>query len=111
MEDPASKKIIDFCSFYTLPSTIIGHDTYNSLKAAYSFYNVADKHSWEDLMMDALICAKAEDFDVFNALNVMENDDFFKKLKFGMGDGNLQYYLYNWRCPEMTPNQVGLVLL
>jgi hypothetical protein len=22
-----------------------------------------------------------------------------------------QYYLYNWRCPEMPPAKVGLVLL
>ncbi|EAW86239.1 N-myristoyltransferase 2, isoform CRA_b [Homo sapiens] len=29
----------------------------------------------------------------------MENKTFLEKLKFGIGDGNLQYYLYNWRCP------------
>ena len=34
-----------------------------------------------------------------------------KPLKFGEGDGHLQYYLYNWRCPTVTPNNVGLVLL
>lgn len=28
----------------------------------------------------------------------MENKIFLEKLKFGIGDGNLQYYLYNWRC-------------
>ena len=50
------------------------------------------------------------DFDVFNALDLMDNIDFLEKLKFGIGDGNLQYYLYNWRCPSMTPKNVGLVL-
>lgn len=35
----------------------------------------------------------------------------FKELKFGMGDGYLHYYLYNWRCKPFTPEQVGLVLL
>ena len=48
---------------------------------------------------------------MFNALNVMENDGFLKNLKFGIGDGHLQYYLYNWRCPQMQPKDVGLVLL
>ena len=38
-------------------------------------------------------------FDVFNALDLMENKQFLEKLKFGVGDGFLQYYLYNWRCP------------
>ena len=47
------------------------------------------------------------DFDVFNALDLMENKEFLEKLKFGIGDGNLQYYLYNWKCPFMEPEKVG----
>ncbi len=50
------------------------------------------------------------DFDVFNALDLMENTEFLEKLKFGIGDGNLHYYLYNWKCPQMTPKKIGLVL-
>lgn len=35
-----------------------------------------------------------------------------KLLKFGIGDGRLRYYLYNWRMPvELQPSEVGLVLL
>ena len=34
-------------------------------------------------MRDALICARNVQMDVFNALNVMENDQFLKDLKFG----------------------------
>jgi glycylpeptide N-tetradecanoyltransferase len=49
--------------------------------------------------------------DVFNALNVMENEVFLEDLKFGAGDGSLHYYVYNWRCPEMQAKDVGLVLL
>ena len=47
---------------------------------------------------------------MFNALDLMDNGEFLEKLKFGIGDGNLQYYLYNWRCPTMQPKDVGLVL-
>jgi hypothetical protein len=36
----------------------MNHPTYNSLKAAYSFYNVANSASWVDLMGDALVLAK-----------------------------------------------------
>jgi glycylpeptide N-tetradecanoyltransferase len=32
-------------------------------------------------------------------------------LQFGQGDGQLQYYLYNWQCPSTKPDGVGLVLL
>lgn len=49
-------------------------------------------------------------FDVFNALNLMDNKEFLEPLKFGIGDGNLQYYLYNWRCPSIEPDKIGLVL-
>ncbi|XP_045168087.2 glycylpeptide N-tetradecanoyltransferase 2-like [Mercenaria mercenaria] len=102
--------ITDFVSFYTLPSTVMHHPVHKSLKAAYSFYNVSTVTPWVDLMQDALIIAKNTGFDVFNALDLMQNKLFLEKLKFGIGDGNLQYYLYNWRCMQMEPNQVGLVL-
>ena len=42
-------------------------------QAAYSFYNVATATSWTDLMGDALVLARKEGFDVFNALDLMEN--------------------------------------
>jgi len=107
---PTGLKITDLVSFYTLPSTVMNHPTHNNLKAAYSFYNVATSASWVDLIGDALVLAKKANFDVFNALDLMDNSEFLEKLKFGIGDGNLQYYLYNWRCPTMQPKDVGLVL-
>ena len=48
---------------------------------------------------------------VFNALDILENESFLKELKFGIGDGNLHYYIFNWRCPPAVPGEVGLVLL
>jgi len=111
VEKPGSPgTITDFVSFYTLPSTVMNHPTHSSIKAAYSFYNVSTATPWVDLMGDALVLAKRENFDVFNALDLMENSEFLEKLKFGIGDGNLQYYLYNWRCPKMEPTKIGLVL-
>ena len=113
VEDPEKPgAITDLVSFYSLPSTVIqmrgGHET---LRAAYSYYNVPGKHSAAKLMGDALILAKQRDFDVFNALDLMENGPCFKDLKFGIGDGNLRYYLYNWRLSEqLAPSDIGLVL-
>uniref|UniRef100_A0A8D2C4J4 Glycylpeptide N-tetradecanoyltransferase n=1 Tax=Sus scrofa TaxID=9823 RepID=A0A8D2C4J4_PIG len=98
--------VTDFLSFYTLPSTIMNHPTHKSLKAAYSFYNVHTQTPLLDLMSDALVLAKMKGFDVFNALDLMENKTFLEKLKFGIGDGNLQYYLYNWKCPSMGAEKV-----
>lgn len=97
-------------SFYTLPSSISGNPKYNTLKAAYSYYNVATSVSLKDLMYDALILAKQEDFDVFNALDLMDNEEFLEPLKFGVGDGKLRYYLYNWNSPTIASKDLGLVL-
>nr|CAD7200138.1 unnamed protein product [Timema douglasi] len=99
-------ELTDLVSYYTLPSTVMHHPTHKMLKAAYSFYNVSTKTGWLDLMSDALVSAKNNGFDVFNALDLMENKEFLEELKFGIGDGNLQYYLYNWRCPPVPPQKV-----
>jgi len=108
--------VTDLISFYHLPSSISGHPKHTHLRAAYSFYNVATSVDLLTLMKDALILAKRGDgdgdgADVFNALGQMNNDDFIEPLKFGMGDGNLQYYLYNWACPPIDSRDVGIVLL
>lgn len=104
-------QVLAFTSFYTLPSTVISHPQYDSIKAAYSYYNCAAKPiTLLDLMRDALIMAKKMNYDVFNALDLMENKQFLEELKFGVGDGDLQYYLYNWKCPNFRPEQIGLVL-
>lgn len=111
VEDPKTHEITDFISFYTLPSSVLNNNQYDTLKAAYSFYNVSTKTPLNDLMTDALILAKKLNFDVFNCLDIFHNSDFLKDLKFGAGDGNLQYYLFNWVTPEKKSKDVGLVLL
>lgn len=64
-----------------------------------------DSHAWAFLF--SVLCVQQKGFDVFNALDLMENKVFLEKLKFGIGDGNLQYYLYNWKCPPMDPDKVS----
>jgi len=112
IESPTKKgEITDMVSFYHLPSSIIGHLKYKTLRAVYSFYNVATTVPLKVLMQDCLITAKKYKADVMNALDLMENSQFLKELKFGSGDGNLHYYLYNWATPELKNEEVGLVLL
>ena len=47
---------------------------------------------------------------MFNALNVMDNQKVLDELKFGIGDGNLHYYLYNWKCPEIEAEKVSMFM-
>ncbi len=50
--------ITDLLSFYTLPSTVIGNEKYDTLTAAYMYYTVATETPLNKLMQDALILAK-----------------------------------------------------
>ena len=58
------------------------------------------------------VCLGCSEHDVFNALDIFENESILKELKFGIGDGLLRYYLYNWgtSCNAQAAD-VGLVLL
>ncbi|CAG5179265.1 uncharacterized protein ALTATR162_LOCUS9116 [Alternaria atra] len=110
VEDPNTHKITDYFSFYNLESTVIGNKKHNTIKAAYLFYYGTEVAFEEDkdktklkqrlnlLMKDALILAKKADFDVFNALTLLDNPLFLEEQRFGAGDGSLHYYLYNYRA-------------
>jgi len=68
VEDPDTKKITDFFSFYNLESTVIGHKKHDLIRAAYLFYYATETAFTGDesslktrlnlLMKDALILAK-----------------------------------------------------
>lgn len=103
-------EVTDLISFYTIATSVLNHSRYQSVVAAYSYYNVATTISHHQLMENGLILAKQFGHDVYNALDIMRNEDEFSKLKFRAGDGNLSYYLYNWNCPQMNPKEIGLVL-
>ena len=97
-------------SFYIIESSVINNDKYNNIRAAYLYYYATDialqpeyskrdlKDRLNDLINDALILAKQYKFDVFNALTLMDNALFLEQQKFGGGDGQLHFYLYNYNA-------------
>ncbi|KAG8932344.1 glycylpeptide N-tetradecanoyltransferase [Tulasnella sp. 418] len=118
VSDPSTNEITDFFSFYSLPSTIMKSQKHSLLEAAYMYYyatDVAFQHGAEtdgrlknrlmDLIGDALIIANKMKFDVVNAMTLMDNDLVLRDLKFGQGDGYLNYYLYNWRTSKLEGMQ------
>jgi hypothetical protein len=72
VEDPQTKKITDFFSFYNLESTVIGNKKHSVIKAAYLFYYATEvafekdegrlKVRLNELMKDALILSKNVSF-------------------------------------------------
>jgi glycylpeptide N-tetradecanoyltransferase len=110
MPQDADGKITDFFSFYLLESSIIQSQKYDSIRAAYLFYYATDvaltapddRSALEErlnaLMKDAVILARRAKLDVFNALSLMDNPLFLENQKFGPGDGQLHYYLFNYKA-------------
>ncbi|KAK7403991.1 glycylpeptide N-tetradecanoyltransferase [Neonectria punicea] len=107
-------KITDFFSFFSIESSVIGNAKHNVIKVAYMFYygsevgirEPSDKPALKlrlnELIHDALILAKRFKFDVFNALSLMDNALFLEQQKFGGGDGQLHYYLFNYRLNPIS---------
>ncbi|KAI9879712.1 MAG: glycylpeptide N-tetradecanoyltransferase [Pleopsidium flavum] len=111
VEEPETHKISDFFSFYCLESSVIGNRKHDTVRAAYLFYYASEKAFVEEekglkerlnaLINDALILAKKFSFDVFNALTLLDNPLFLESQKFGPGDGQLHFYIFNYRTPAI----------
>lgn len=112
-------KITDFFSFYSLPFSILENAHHNELGIGYLFYYATDadfeysdrfdpeaskvlRKRLDSLMSDAIVLAKQQKMDVFNALTSQDNSLFLNDLKFGPGDGFLNFYLFNYRAMPIT---------
>ncbi|XP_041829594.1 glycylpeptide N-tetradecanoyltransferase 2-like [Melanotaenia boesemani] len=102
--------LTDVVSFYSISSRVLNHPVHTGLRAAHLLYVATTTTDLTELMEDTLVLAKSNGFDIFSALNVMDNMTFLEKLKFTVSDKIVHYYLYNWMCPPISPDKIGLVL-
>jgi len=110
--EDAAGKITDMFSFYSLESSVIGNRKHDTIRAAYLYYYATEsaftgsrkdlKVRLNELVADALVLAKKFSFDVFNGLTLMDNSLFLQEQKFGAGDGQLHFYLFNWRTAHIN---------
>ncbi|CAD0084395.1 unnamed protein product [Aureobasidium vineae] len=92
--EDADKKITDFFSFYCLESSVIHNASHSStIRAAYLFY-YATESAFE---------TQNDDDEALKArLNLLVKDALIlAKQKFGPGDGQLHYYLFNYRTADL----------
>ena len=63
------------------------------------------------LLKYALFQAKENNMDLFNSLDIMNNETLLHELKFMPGDGYLHYYLYNWSIKErLNPKEIAVLM-
>lgn len=104
------ERVTDFFSFYSLSTKALSIPS-RAINTAYLFYYASDSGEAAALIKRAIHVANCFDFDVFNCLNIMQNESFIHELRFEQGDGILRYYLFNWRTAPMHPRELGLVML
>ncbi|CCD25260.1 glycylpeptide N-tetradecanoyltransferase NMT1 NDAI_0E04430 [Naumovozyma dairenensis CBS 421] len=119
VENKETNNITDFFSFYSLPFSILKNPTYKELGIGYLYYYATDadfefndrfspeatkklRKRLDELISDALILAKQANMDVFNALTSQDNTLFLDDLKFGAGDGFLNFYVFNYKAFPVT---------
>lgn len=109
----SSAPIDGFISFYCIPTRILDSSQDKCLKVAYlSYYGIKDELLKLPLIKSAIREAQSLGFHVFNALDVMgTGEEMLKALRFGRGDGQLRYYLYNWRTAAISSSQVAYIML
>lgn len=110
LENPTTHEITDFFSFFHIQSSVTGNRKYSTFTATYCYYYFNNSLSLKDLFLNAVIAAKLEGGDVFNALEIMNNAQVFGDLKFARGDGALHYYFYNWKLNTIKPSEMAVVL-
>ena len=78
-----------------------------------SYYNFATTVPLIELIRNALILANKFGFDAYNCPNIMDNESFLENLLFQVGDGNMNYYLYNWimKVKKIESKELGVILL
>ena len=101
----------DFASYYTLPTKVLKNEKYKFINKAYLFYYTSNETTPYKIINELLIVAKNNNIDVFDALNIMENESILKELKFEEGTGMLHYYFYNWQSKPLKNVQVGVVFM
>lgn len=101
-------KITEFGSFYILDT--LCKESNARIKTAYLYYYYSRSVS-NDMIKDLVLYAKNSGCDMFNALNIMDNERFFEELHFETGNGTLHYYFYNWKTAYVNNDQVHLVLM
>ena len=100
----------DFLSFYSIPSSVTGQNA--TIRAAYGYYFVPGQLETRELFAEALGRAAQQGYDVFNSIDVANNDTkTLWDLGFTPGTGTLHYYFYNLKLEqELKQDDMGIVL-
>lgn len=107
-----SGNVLDFISYYIMQSRVLKHnEKHKFINKAHLYYYTSLNNTPYLLIKDMLIVARNNGMDVFDATDIMENNNVLTELGFEHGTGVLNYYLYNWKIKPIKNLQCSLLLM
>jgi glycylpeptide N-tetradecanoyltransferase len=103
------KEAEDFISFYKTTTIVLNNKKYKTFNVANLSYYTTINHSLYNLLDNLLIISKQMNFDLFSALDIMENKNLLEIFNFFKSRDTLNYYLYNYNSNQLSSQQVGFV--
>ncbi|KAM0675068.1 hypothetical protein GVAV_001407 [Gurleya vavrai] len=99
-------KIVAFGSFYILNNLVIRKN--KEIKTAYLYYHSSENH--KEMIEQLLIFASQINCAMFNIINMNIKKDILDDLLFCIGDGVLNYYLYNYETSPIDSKDLFFYL-
>jgi len=100
-------KVIDFISFYELPSL----HPLGQIKVAYLFFYSCKATFITSLLKSLITLTTNLGFDAFNCTNIMHNAEFLERLGFIADTQPFYYYNFNSERGTIKPRNIGLPVL
>jgi glycylpeptide N-tetradecanoyltransferase len=104
-------QITDMLSFYFIPSKLNNKYKYTDITKAYIYYYFYTETDLVKLIENGIYLMKKKKMDMVNVMKQYDNDKFIDKLKFKEGNGELNFYFYNWKCPQIEQNDMAIVMV
>lgn len=97
-----NNEIVSFGSFYILDTMAIK----KNIKISGAYLSIVCGQNYKDMVNDLISASYKEKCDVFNGINIGNNEEVFDSLEFLKGTGELKYYLYNWKIGKINKKDI-----
>nr|QBK89031.1 MAG: N-myristoyltransferase [Mimivirus LCMiAC02] len=99
--------VIDFISYYTLP-TVIENKKNKTVNVAHLYYYTSTIESPYRLIRNMMIISQKNNIDEFIIKDIMENETTTLELGFLVGAEDIYYHLHNHKCINLMGKQIGI---
>ena len=112
--DNKSKKIIGMYSIYSIKSRLLFKNKHSHIDFSYLYYYCYDKNyiTVNDIIKESRLLAVETGHDILNITNTMDYPSINnERLIDYHTDTKLYYYLYNYVCNDINPEELGVLLV